>query len=257
MATKTKNQTKATATATAAEQASALELVARDLTPAQLVERLATERNGETKTEEQVEHFRNMFEAAKVAKSNQRVSLARTAYLLASHVEVAGKTKAAKGDVNILGAAKVACPATEDEDTKEYGKRLNAFRGWLTTHVKAGQALHAKGYAFLTCDPTETDRAIVEGVHDETLRAQSAKGNAKTKAKTKAPATETETDEDGIEKSKMETVIPTAEGIIAALETVLSNIAKFKTEAGFDQKQADAIEDLLAQIATETVPTVK
>lgn len=233
------------AAAKALQERTALEAVAREFTTAELAQRLQAQTDRLGTAESNVTEALSILEAAKLAKSNQRVMLARTAYLLATHKDVCTKAH----PVNILGAARVAAGETAEK------KVINAMRFWLTVHVKSGEALAAKGLVFNSADPTEAERAIVEKTHDETLRAQSAKGNAKTAAKVaKGAAKGEETDADGVTKSKVETVIPTADGIIAALETVLSNIAKFKAEAGFSQEQADAIEDLLSQIATESMP---
>lgn len=239
-----------TPAAKALQDRKAAEAAARDLTPAQLVARIQSERGTEEKTLEQVEHFRNMFEAAKLAKSNQRVILARTAYLLASHPEVAGKAKAARGATNTMGAAKLLTEPGDMADP-DYKRTVNRLRVWLTTHVLAGEALHAKKLAFNTADPTEAERAIVEKSHDETIRAASAKGNAKVKAKVAAAEKGEETDGGGVVKAKVETVIPTAGGILSALETVLKNVQRFKSDAAFSEDEAEELHAALLAISTE------
>lgn len=226
-----------------------LEAVARDLSTEELVKRLTSVRTGETKAMEQTEHFRNMFEAAKVEASNQRVLLARTAYLLATHPEVATK----RYPLNNSGAAKVA--AGPDAAAKD----VEALRKWITTHTAAGAALAAKKLVFNTAAPTEGERAIVEKVHDETVRADSAKKNSKVreaaaKGKGKSTGTDKGTDEGGIVPPKVETVIPTAEGLLAALETTLQNFRKFNADARLTKVQVSAAEDLLTAIMGELAP---
>lgn len=234
-----KTITKATTSITALEE------TARALTVTELVQALSTTRTASDLSNTQVEEFRNMFEAAKLEASNKRVLLARSAYLLASHPEIATK----RFPLNLSASAKAM--AGEDATDKE----RDALRKWLAVHVAAGAALFTKKLVFNTTAPTEAERAIVEGVHDSTLRAASAKKNAKVKAKVAAASkgqTETEeTDEDGILKSKVETVIPTAEGIIGSLETTLQNIRKFKSDARFSPLQTETVQELLDLIAAE------
>lgn len=233
--------TKAKAAAEAKKHQSAMKATALELTPAQLVERITQARFAEDKGTQQAEHFRNLFEAAKVEASNQRVLLARSCYLLAAHPEVGGKA------INYSAAARVVVgPEAEwkaDGEDSEYGKAVDRIRVWLTIQAKAGAALETKGLVWNQGAPTEAERAIVEASHDATVRAASAKKNAKVRNKAAgkgkgAGTDKPETDESGIEKSKIETAIPTAEGIIAALETLRKNIAKFHAEARFSELEA-------------------
>lgn len=249
--TATKASTKATAkasTETQRKQAqTAMKAAALDLSTDALVKRLTTIRTSNDTTAVQVEEFRNMFEAAKLQASNQRVLLARNAYLLASHKDVATK----RYPVFAGGAAKLmAGPNAE-------AKQIDALRKWLTAHIAAGTALEAKKLVWNSGDPTEAERAIVEAAHDAGIRAESAKKNGKVReaaAKGKAADKGTETDEDGVEKSKAEVAIPTAEGMLAALETTLQNFRKFNAEARLTKAQVSAAEDLLTAIMGELAP---
>lgn len=226
-----------------------LEQVARELSTEELVKRLTAVRTTADTADVQLEEFRNMFEQAKIEASNQRVQLARVAYLLATHADIATK----RFPINNSGAAKAMAGPGADSKT------VDALRKWISTHTAAGAALKAKGLVFHTAAPTEGERAIVEKVHDETLRAASAKKNEKVRNKVAAAkgAATDETDADGVTKSKLETVIPTAERIIAGLETTLRNIQKFKAEAGFTAEQVKAMEDLLVSIGMEVDPSTE
>lgn len=235
---------KTATTTTPAPSTSALEETARALTVTELVTALSTTRTTAATADVQVEEFRNMFEAAKLEASNKRVLLARSAYLLASHPEIATK----RFPLNLSASAKAMA------GEKATDKERDALRKWLAVHVAAGKALADKKLVFNVVDPTEPERATVEKVHDETLRAASKKKNDKVKAKVAAASkseSEDETDEDGILKSKVETVIPTAQGIIAGLETTLQNIRKFKTDARFSTLQTETVQELLDLIAAE------
>lgn len=247
--------TKAKAAAEAKKYQTAMKATALELTPAQLVERITAARFAEDKGTQQTEHFRNLFEAAKVEASNQRVLLARSCYLLAAHPEVGGKA------INYSAAARVIVgPESEwkaDGEDSVYSKAVDRIRVWLTIQAKAGAALEAKGLVWNQGTPTEAERAIVEASHDVTVRAASAKKNEKVRNKAAGKGAgkgETETDESGIEKSKIETAIPTAEGLLAALETTLQNFRKFNAEARLTAKQRKAAEDTLTAILGELEP---
>lgn len=250
--------TKAKAAAEAQKHQTAMKAVALELSPAQLVERITKARFAEDKGTQQEEHFRNLFEAAKVEASNQRVHLARACYLLAAHPEVGGKA------VNYSAAARaVVGPESEwkaDGEDATYSKAVDRIRVWLTIQAKAGAALEAKGMVWNQGAPTESERAIVEKSHDETVRAASAKKNEKVRNKSAGKGAGKGTEDKGTEDKggiippNVETAIPTAEGLLAALETSLRNFRKFNAEARLTKVQVTAAEELLTALLGELEP---
>lgn len=223
------------------EQLSAARDAAQARPVTELVEEFHLSDAGATAANGNAEKLMSMLEAAKVEASNYRVIRARLAFQIATHPAVATK----RSPVNILGAARVivAAPGMDEAQVK---KAAESFRTTLQHSVKAGEALDAKGMAYLTGTPMEAERAVVERSLDATLRAKSAKNNAKTKAKVdaaksaaKSPAGDSAELPDGITPAEL----------LKAAKAVLT-MATGYVEAGgeFNLGQADAMADVLAEI---------
>ena len=220
-----------------AAELSAARDAAQSIPVTDLVEAFHLSDAGAVASQNNADKLASMLELAKIETSNHRVVRARLAYQIATHPDVATK----RFPVNIKGAAKVivAKPGLSDA---EVAKLADKYRTTLQWSVKAGEALAAKGMAYLTGTPTEGERAVVERSLDQTVRAKAAKGNAKTKAaKEAAKAAPVEDKAEGTPVTPAE-VLKAAKAALALAKGYVS------TGGTFTLGQADALADVLAEL---------